>query len=881
MDDYDAYLYSIDDIELVEEGESDNDVLDNIDEEQAHTDTAVVLVPASSPTRERESGDEQQPEPSSTVLKSMAKCDRVLTEKFGFSGYKAKQKEIIQAAISGADVFVLAPTGMGKSLCFQVPAIAEDVSHSTAYIPFPVLSSTNIPAEVTNLRSKGISAVSLTSESTKGEKTEILRDLSSKQPKNRLFYTTPEKLCTQDLMRTLATVYDNGQLSRLVIDEEWGHDFREEYRKLGSFRERFPGVPVMALTATATKNVQRDIIRSLKMVEDKLFTAVHPFNRTNLFYEVRYKSAPECLSLMQDILEFIEALHRRRNRPSSGIIYCRKREMCDELSNYLRGKGLNARPYHRGISSKTLSKTLKEWEVGGTGEGGVDVVCATIAFGMGIDKSDVRYAPLVVYYTTVRYNACRTSVSSLGLAREDALRLRKLVSSAHARRQDATSSKNGPEPSQRSIDSLGALVSLVENVTTCRHVSMCRYFGEIIDTADDDVMESVCDKMCDVCKFPEKTRQRKTNLSDDNYAAAVISMSAWNAGYEDDEDSEGRNLQQQQPQPQQRQHVPMSAGTSVNALNPGQMTLWDCLNSAPIQGFKRPNGHGRDKQVLPNSKRTKIERAKDERTTSGTGSTSSASTSARGSMPPPLVTRPHSSVNTLRKPFKTPFKTPLKVPGESHHLVAKVNDPGRDRDREPEQGVLSPPIGNQHAQKDEESKDTVEIVEVQIKQEPTPPDDATDDQADADMVIPEVEMEVEASFSRKVPLEIRTSTFDSLRKCLHRVFPLDTASTGGTAWSILGGAPTTMEGRTLVLADAAKKLEHGIQMMSSTTPGYETRVMQKRRAIASLERMARDKNSGKNGAPSDEDEDVEEVMDALRGGVEWWWHKIQKGHVRS
>ena len=182
---------------------------------------------------------------------------------------------------------------------------------------------------------------------------------------------------------------------------------------------------------------------------------------------------------------------------------------------------------------------------------------------------------------------------------------------------------------------------------TCLSESICRYFGEITDTTDDNVMESVCDKMCDVrsllvdkvsfydiiqvCKYPDKTRQQKTNLSDEDYAAAAISKSAWNVGYEEDEESEGQK-------PQQQQRAPVSAGGNTNTTNPGQQTLWDCLSSLPVQGFKRPNAHGRDKLVLPNSKKAKVEHATGEWTATGTGSSNSArtSTSACASLPRPL-----------------------------------------------------------------------------------------------------------------------------------------------------------------------------------------------------------------------------------------------------
>ncbi|CDO71670.1 hypothetical protein BN946_scf184915.g14 [Trametes cinnabarina] len=341
--------------------------------------------------------------------------------------------------------------------------------------------------QVTKLRELGVAVAALTSETSHQDRTYTLQDLSSDGPSTRLLYISPEKYCTPEIRRILVQLHQAGELNRLVVDEEWGHDFREEYRRLGSFRDKFPDIPIMALTATATEGVQQDIMRSLKMSGNRLYIALHPFNRANLYYEIRYLCSPEPTAHMFDVYQYIHNLHERRGRASSGIVYCRTRATCDELALFLGRKGLNAKPYHRGLSPSVLDKTLRAWAEGGTGApGGIDVVCATIAFGMGIDKADVRY---IIHFDLPKSFE----------AREDAGRVKHFVADSHAKRIVRAESANGPEPSQRAADSLSALI--------------CRYFGEKVDLRDPEATKLYCNKMCDVCKYPGKARTRKLALS--------------------------------------------------------------------------------------------------------------------------------------------------------------------------------------------------------------------------------------------------------------------------------------------------------------------------------------------------------------------------------
>ncbi|KAG1858943.1 P-loop containing nucleoside triphosphate hydrolase protein [Suillus subluteus] len=700
-----------------------------------------------------------------------ATCARFVT--FGHTEYKGKQKEIVEAATHGLDVFVLAPTGMGKSLCFQIPAVADKFGISIVVSPL---------LEVSSLRRKGLPAVSWTSDTPKGERDQIVEDLESGKPQTRLLYTTPEKLCTREMTRLLEIVYAEGELNRLVVDEEWGHDFREEYRKLGSFRERFHRVPIMALTATATTR--------------KTVYRFAPFNRANLFYDIKYTAALDSLCRMSAVYDFVMTLHRRRARPSSGIIYCRTRAACDELSAFLRGKGISARPYHRGIKSHMLDKTLSEWEAGGNGDGGVDVVCATIAFGMGIDKSDVRY---IIHYDLPKSFEGRAgrdgcpSKCVLYYSREDAFRLRKLVSDSHAKRQHAASTMYGPQPSQRSIDSFSA--------------SICKYFGEKIDTSDKEVVKSYCDNMCDVCKYPDKALRRKQNLSSEDHVAALSHSRSFNADAFEDE-ADGSCPAPQKPPPGQH--------------NPGQ---------AGSVGLRRPN-------ACP------------------------AGPSMKKASPSDTVI-----------PFKTPFKVPFKQPPQEARAIESSD-------------------AQQTTQKGEEqnhSNDEIEVVEVCFNSARHPRNELLQDDVleeepmdfgqgsgvsldEPQIDLPEIDIELEAMISKKIPERARKEVFRTIRQALYRVLRWNDSDEG--LWVNLSNAPSNAEARHLLLAEAAKHIEYSVHTMSATESGYNQRATAKLHVVKLMEH--RESLWPIDAAHYDDDEEEAIEMIGLLRNICSGWRKAGK-----
>ncbi|MDT0606958.1 RecQ family ATP-dependent DNA helicase [Croceitalea rosinachiae] len=296
-----------------------------------------------------------------------------LKKYFGFSKFKGLQEDVINNVLQGKDTFVIMPTGGGKSLCYQLPAIMQE---GTAIVVSPLIAlMKNQVDAIRGVSSEHGIAHVLNSSLNKTEVKQVMEDMTNGITK--LLYVAPESLTKEDYVDFLQTV----KLSFVAVDEahcisEWGHDFRPEYRNLKNIIGRLDDdIPIIGLTATATPKVQEDIIKNLGMSDAKVFKA--SFNRPNLFYEIR----PKTVNVDADIIRFV-----KQNQGKSGIIYCLSRKRVEELAQVLQVNGVSAVPYHAGFDAKTRSKYQDMFLMED-----VDVVVATIAFGMGIDKPDVRF----------------------------------------------------------------------------------------------------------------------------------------------------------------------------------------------------------------------------------------------------------------------------------------------------------------------------------------------------------------------------------------------------------------------------------------------------------------------------------------------------------
>ncbi|KAL4803758.1 hypothetical protein BDV18DRAFT_144376 [Aspergillus unguis] len=412
----------------------------------------------------------------------------VLKERFHLRGFRMNQLEAIDSTLSGKDTFVLMPTGGGKSLCYQLPAVISSGStRGVTIVISPLLSL--MQDQVSHLRKNGIKAHLINGEIEQETRAWIMRMLRASEPEQHIevLYITPEMIKQSEaLTDRLETLYDRKKLARIVIDEahcvsQWGHDFRPDYKSIGAFRDRIPGIPMMALTATATENVKVDVIHNLKMHGCDMFT--QSFNRPNLTYEVRRKG--KHAELLESIAETITSSYRNK----SGIVYCLSRNSCESVAKALREKHrIKAAHYHAGMESEERAQTQERWQ---TGE--VHVIVATIAFGMGIDKPDVRF---VIHHSVPK--SLEGYYQETGRAGRDGKRSGCYLYFGY---QDVSAMENmikqNEKSNQQQIDRqmkmLRNVVNYCENESDCRRVQILAYFSESFKKQD-------CNSACDNCK---------------------------------------------------------------------------------------------------------------------------------------------------------------------------------------------------------------------------------------------------------------------------------------------------------------------------------------------------------------------------------------------
>lgn len=395
----------------------------------------------------------------------------LLKENFGFEAFRPLQEEIVRDALAGKDVFALLPTGGGKSLCYQLPALARD-GLTVVVSPLIALMKDQVDA----LQANGIAATFLNSSLAQGESRPRLRGLHNGE--FRLLYVAPERLMLSGFLEDL----QRWNVNLLAIDEahcisEWGHDFRPEYRQLAGLRDLLPNMPIMALTATATERVRADIVKQLKLRDASEYVA--SFNRPNLTYRVTPRSGA-----YHQTIDFI-----RPRGDESGIIYCASRKATESVASKLAADGVNARAYHAGLSAEERSRNQEAFI-----RDEVKVMCATIAFGMGIDKPNVRF---VIHYDLPKNvegyyqetgRAGRDGLPSdclLLFSAGDVVKFSQFIEEkTDAREQDIARKQ------------LQQIVHYAES-SKCRRVELLNYFGEEF-TAED------CGA-CDNCLEPRET----------------------------------------------------------------------------------------------------------------------------------------------------------------------------------------------------------------------------------------------------------------------------------------------------------------------------------------------------------------------------------------
>ncbi|XP_018603097.1 ATP-dependent DNA helicase Q1 isoform X1 [Scleropages formosus] len=397
-----------------------------------------------------------------------------LSEVFHLSKFRPLQLKAINLTMSGKDVFLVMPTGGGKSLCYQLPSVC---SKGFTLVIAPLVSL--MEDQLMYLKSINVYAVTLNASSKKEHAKWVLASMTEKATPFRLLYVTPEKIAKSKLlMSKLEKAYKAGKLERIAVDEvhccsQWGHDFRPDYKLLGILKRQFPSVPLIGLTATATSGVLKDCQKILSIPDPVTLTA--SFNRPNLYYEVRIKEASH-----EDSTTDIVALINGRYKGQSGIIYVFSQKDAEVLSTDMQKKGIAAQPYHANMEPEDKSRVHLHWTTNK-----IQVVVATVAFGMGIDKPDVRFVihhslskSIENYYQESgragRDDKPADCILYFGFA--DIFRISTMVVMENVGQQK-----------------LLQMVAYCQTLDRCRRMVLAGHFDEVWD--DDD-----CNQMCDICR---------------------------------------------------------------------------------------------------------------------------------------------------------------------------------------------------------------------------------------------------------------------------------------------------------------------------------------------------------------------------------------------
>ncbi|XP_032285481.1 ATP-dependent DNA helicase Q5 isoform X2 [Phoca vitulina] len=425
-----------------------------------------------------------------------------LKKVFGFDSFKTPlQESATMAVVKGdKDVFVCMPTGAGKSLCYQLPAL---LAKGITIVISPLIAL--IQDQVDHLLTLKVRVSSLNSKLSAQEKKELLSDLEQEKPQTKLLYITPEMAASASFQPTLNSLVSRRLLSYLVVDEahcvsQWGHDFRPDYLRLGTLRSRLAHAPCVALTATATLQVREDVFAALHL-KQPVATFKTPCFRANLFYDVQFK---ELLSdPYGNLRDFcLKALGQKADKglvSGCGIVYCRTREACEQLATELSYRGVSAKAYHAGLKASERTLVQNEWM-----EEKVPVIVATISFGMGVDKANVRFvahwniAKSMAGYYQESGRAGRDGKPSwcrLYYSRNDRDQVSFLIRKEVAKLQEKRGNKASDKAAVLAFD---ALVTFCEALG-CRHAAIAKYFGDA---------PPACTKGCDHCRDPVALRKQ-------------------------------------------------------------------------------------------------------------------------------------------------------------------------------------------------------------------------------------------------------------------------------------------------------------------------------------------------------------------------------------